>query len=262
MSSYPQITKSNMELTPMQVFWSPHASKKTCTTAVASPGVVVSTAHGYANGDRVVFTTAGALPTGLVAFKPYYVKNVTPNDFEVASTPGGTSINFTGATSGQSYVQKEIDLGGTLDNVVISAKYTKADIKADQFGETVLDRRVKGIELSVKTALTEIRDKDTWKVAFPNITRLSTGGDAVMWETKIGEKDTDLTGLLRLHPLAEDVSELGYDYLMYEAVASSESSITYGPSEQAKLEVTWTILPDDKVVPARFFVHGDLEATA
>lgn len=263
MSAYPQITKSNMELTPMQVFWSPHASRKDCTTPVASPGVVTATAHGYSDGDRVVFTTDGALPTGIIPFKPYVVANAAANTFEVEELGiPGASINFTVATSGQSVVQKEVDLGGTLDNVVISAKYTKADIKADQFGETILDRRVKGIELNVTTALTEIRNKDNWTVAFPNITRLSTGGEAVLWETKIGEKDTDLTGFLRLHPMSEDNDVLTYDFFMYEAVASSESSITYGPTEQAKLQVVWTILPDDTVVPARFFKHGDIGATA
>lgn len=262
MSAYPAITKSNMELTPMQVFWSPHASRKAATFTAASEDVNVS-AHGYVVGDRVVFTTTGALPAAIIPFKPYYVTVVTSAAiFEISATPGGTSITFATAGTGTHAVQKEVDLGGTLDNVVISAKYTKADIKADQFGETILDRRVKGIELNVTTALTEIRNKDRWAVAFPNITRLSTGGDAVLWETKIGEKDTDLTGFLRLHPMSENNEDQSYDFLMYEAVASSESSITYGPTEQAKLQVVWTILPDDSVVPARFFKHGDIGATA
>lgn len=261
MSSYPQITKSNMELTPMQVFWSPHTSKKTCTFTATTEDVNV-TAHGYAVGDRVVFTTTGALPVAIVAFKPYYVTVSSANVFEISATPGGASITFATAGTGTHSVQEEIDLGGTLDNIVISAKYTKADIKADQFGETVLDRRVKGIELNVTTALAEVRNMDNWVVAFPNITRLATGGDAVLWETQIGEKDTDLTGLLRLHPMSENLDEQSFDFLMYEAVASSESSITYGPTEQAKLQVVWTILPDDSVTPARFFIHGDIGATA
>jgi hypothetical protein len=245
----------------MQVFWSTKASRKVATISIASPGVVTSTAHGYVNGNRVVFFTDGALPTGIIAFKPYYVISATTNDFEIALTPGGTAINTTGTQSGIHHVAHELDLGATLGNCVVSAKYTKADMKADQFGETILDRRVKGIDVHVTTELAEIRNKNTWTLAFPNITRLLVGGDAVLWETKIGEKDTDLTGLLRLHPLSEDNTALSYDFIFFEAVASSESDITYGPSEQAKLKVVWTVLPDDSVVPARFFKHGDIEAS-
>jgi len=243
----------------MQVFFAKNSTFVNCTAAVASPGVVAATAHGYNNGDRVIFKveSGGALPTGLVAFKQYFVVNKTTNDFEVALTPGGASINFTGSTSGQVQVAKSVDIGATLSNVTITAKYTKADMKADQFGETILDKRVKGIEVNVKTALAEVRDFNDWNIAFPNITRLSSGGDAVLWETKIGEKDSDLTGVLTLHPMSENQSSQVYDYVFYNAVASSESTITYGPSEQAKLEVVWTVLPDFTATPARFFRFGD-----
>lgn len=64
-----------------------------------------------------------------------------------------------------------VDLGGTLDNVVISMGYKKSDIKADQFGSTVLDRRVSGIDIKVTTSLVEIQSKDIWKVVFPHATQ-------------------------------------------------------------------------------------------
>lgn len=262
MSAYPQITKSNLELTPMQVFWSAKADRENVTMTIGTPGTVTWTAHGLSDGDRVVFFTDGALLTGITAYKPYYVVNSTANDFEIAATPGGTPIDFSGTQSGVHQAAHELDLGATLDNVVIAAKYTKADMKADQFGDTILNRSVSGIEVSVTTALAEIRNKDNWKIAIPNITLMKTGGSAVEFQTKIGERDTTLTGLLRLHPLSEDNDSLSYDYVFYEAVASAESEITYSPTEQAKLSVVWTVLPDDSVVPARFFKHGDIEASA
>lgn len=263
MSSYPNITNTNLELTPMQCFWSPYASKIVATAPVASPGVVTATGSAYANGDRVVFVNSvgGTLPAPLIPYKPYWVVGASADTFEVATSPSGSALAITAVATGAFTVQKEIDLGATLKNVVITAKYTKADLKADQFGDTVLDRRVKGIDISVKTSLAEIRNKDIWKVAFPNITLLKTGGSAVRWDTKIGEKDTDLTGILRLHPMSENNEVLSFDYLMYQAVASSESTITYGPSEQAHLDVVWTMLPDESVSPARFFEYGDIGAT-
>lgn len=66
-----------------------------------------------------------------------------------------------------------VDLGGTLDNVVISMAYKKSDIMADQMGKTVLDRRVSGIDIKVTTSLVEIQNKDIWKVVFPHATQVA-----------------------------------------------------------------------------------------
>lgn len=84
---------------------------QTATLAVASPGVVGLVAHGFAVGTAVQFTTAGTLPTGVVANTVYYARNTdcaTPADqFHLYSTQayaiaGGATgrINFTGASSG------------------------------------------------------------------------------------------------------------------------------------------------------------------
>lgn len=69
----------------------------TASTPIASPGVVTQTAHGHAAGQGVIFT-GGTLPTGLVAGTVYYVlaTGLGTNTYQVAATPGGTAINFTG----------------------------------------------------------------------------------------------------------------------------------------------------------------------
>lgn len=76
------------------------------TTAVASPGVVGWTGHTLVGNQAVSFTTTGALPTGLTVGTTYYVVPgatlIAGVSFEVAATLGGTPINFTGVTSGQS----------------------------------------------------------------------------------------------------------------------------------------------------------------
>lgn len=73
----------------------------TVTTPIASPGKVNWTAHDRQNNDPVKFSVSGgSLPTGITAGTTYYVKNKTANDFEIASSPGGTSINFTGSSTG------------------------------------------------------------------------------------------------------------------------------------------------------------------
>lgn len=70
------------------------------TVTVATPGVISWTAHGLANGRAVMFTTTGALPTGLLPNTIYFVVNAATNSFQVAHTIGGTAINTTGTQSG------------------------------------------------------------------------------------------------------------------------------------------------------------------
>lgn len=150
-----------------------------------------------------------------------------------------------------------VDLGGTLANVVISSKYAKSNILADQSGSTVRDRRVSGIEITVTTELTEIQNKDIWKVVFPHATLISTGTAAIVFKENMGDSDLANANLLTLHPLSKADGDLTTDYNFYKAVASAESTITYGPNEQARLKIVWNILPDESVQPNQFFKYGD-----
>lgn len=74
----------------------------TITVTIASPGVVTWTGHGLIANDAVVFTTTGALPTGIVAGTTYYVRstNLTANTFEISTTIGGAAVNTSGTQSG------------------------------------------------------------------------------------------------------------------------------------------------------------------
>jgi hypothetical protein len=72
----------------------------TFTVTIASPAVVTLNSHGYQNNDPVVFTTTGALPTGLSIGTTYYVVNRAANTFQVSSTVGGAAINTSGSQSG------------------------------------------------------------------------------------------------------------------------------------------------------------------
>jgi hypothetical protein len=71
-------------------------------TPIASPGVVNWPSHGMSANNTVMFTTTGALPTGLTAGVAYYIMAVglTANSFQLSLTAGAVAINFTGATSG------------------------------------------------------------------------------------------------------------------------------------------------------------------
>lgn len=71
------------------------------TMTIAAPGVVTSTAHGLEVGDKVKFSTTGALPTGITAGTTYYVKTVPSADtFTLSATADGSAITTTGTQSG------------------------------------------------------------------------------------------------------------------------------------------------------------------
>lgn len=81
----------------------------TVTISIAAPGVVSWTAHGLPIGTPVVFSTTGALPTGLVngGSTPYYVSatGYGTNSFAVSTTQAGAlagtgNVTTTGSQSG------------------------------------------------------------------------------------------------------------------------------------------------------------------
>lgn len=72
----------------------------TVTMTIASPGVVTWNGHGLPNGSPVIFTTTGALPTGLTAGTTYYVTKRTDNTFSVSQTADGRPVVTSGTQSG------------------------------------------------------------------------------------------------------------------------------------------------------------------
>lgn len=87
-----------------KIEWSANAGLvDTATITIDTPGVVtVAAGHGLEAGAAVVFTTTGALPTGLTAGTTYYVlaSGLTATTFQVAATAGGTAIDTSSTQSG------------------------------------------------------------------------------------------------------------------------------------------------------------------
>ena len=76
----------------------------TVTMTIATPCVVTLNSHGLIEGDTIVLTTTGALPTGLTASATtatlYFVRNPTANTFNLATTRVGSLVNTSGSQSG------------------------------------------------------------------------------------------------------------------------------------------------------------------
>jgi hypothetical protein len=72
------------------------------TISIASPAVVTLAAHGQVVGNPVIFSTTGALPTGIVAGQVYWIitAGFGSGAFQISALPGGAAVNTTGSQSG------------------------------------------------------------------------------------------------------------------------------------------------------------------
>jgi hypothetical protein len=137
-----------------------------------------------------------------------------------------------------------IDLGGTLGNVLVEVKTSKGEIKADQYGNSVIDRRNNGMEIKVTLELAEVRDITKMSYVFPSATLATSGSDkSLTFYAKIGASDLDAAQLLNLHPIVLDDSDVTQDHNFYKAYPSEESSITYGPEKQSSAKLVFHVYP-------------------
>jgi len=77
-----------------------NTEKGTCTIAISTPAVITLTNHGLTTGQKVYFTTTGALPTGLTANTTYWVNVLNITTFNLATSYANLIAGIYIATSG------------------------------------------------------------------------------------------------------------------------------------------------------------------
>lgn len=97
----------------------------TVTISIANPGVVTWTGHTLQNGNQVILTTSGALPTGLAVGTTYYVINQATNTFQLSATPGGSATVTTGTQSG-THTATSPQYGGSIAEYIESKGYDRS----------------------------------------------------------------------------------------------------------------------------------------
>ena len=99
----------------------------TCTMTIASPAVVTEAGHGYAAGDKILFRTTGALPTGVTAGQVYFVSatDLATDTFKFSETDGGSVVNTSGSQSGTH------TLVSVLDTFTFECQYVRTGVVGD-----------------------------------------------------------------------------------------------------------------------------------
>ena len=87
----------------------------TFTVNIATPGVFTYNNHGFIHGQKVQFTTTGALPTGVSANTTYYIRRIDANTFYICTSLANVAATIYVNTSGsQSGIHSLICGSGTL----------------------------------------------------------------------------------------------------------------------------------------------------
>lgn len=150
-----------------------------------------------------------------------------------------------------------VDLGGTHDNVKIKFKYDKTFLTADQLGKTKLDAAISGIDCTVETSFLQTRDKTRFQSVFPTAILSGTTNKYIDFTDQTAVRQLQFAGALRLHPMVDASGSNNNEWYFYKALPLEDSEYTFGPTEQAKLKITWQILADLSTSPARYFRAGD-----
>jgi len=104
------------------------AGAQSVSHASGTPAIFTKTDHRLQQGSSIVFTTTGAMPSGLVAGKEYYVaeNGLTNNTFRITETFGGTVlINTTTSGSGTLSYQRLYEILMPGNRSMLSNDFTQ-----------------------------------------------------------------------------------------------------------------------------------------
>lgn len=159
----------------------------TVTMTIASPGVITWTNHGFRGGEPIVFTTTGALPTGLTPGTVYFVlaASIATDTFRVATSQGGTAINTSGSQSGT-------HTGTSTPTLPSNYNYARriGFIRTDSSGNIlpfVQDPRMPS-RFDLKTPLTDFSTANNTTTAVVNASLCPPNCEAMLhgWMTTLG----------------------------------------------------------------------------
>jgi len=138
-----------------------------------------------------------------------------------------------------------VDLGHTKDGVSFSYEPDIADVTVDQYGSSPINKVLIGENLQMKLSLAE-QTLANMKVALPGASH-ETGAEGSRLEIgrNCGYELDNEAHLLRLHPIANEASDLSEDVVIYKAVAVEAVETNYKVDEQRVLEVTFQALIDE-----------------
>lgn len=145
---------------------------------------------------------------------------------------GACSVSFGGT-----------DLGHTKGGVTVNYSPEYADITADQYGNTAIDKALVGEVLTVKVPLAESQVANLAKV-LPLGTLAGAGNARLTLGKNAGARLASLAAALVLHPLVNGASDRTEDVVLYKAVVHGEVELGFKVEDERVVEVEFIALID------------------
>lgn len=145
---------------------------------------------------------------------------------------GACSVNF-----------NSVDLGHTKGGVTVNYSPEYAEITADQYGNTPVDKSLIGEMITIKVPLAESQVANLAK-AMPLGTLAGSGNGRVTLGKNAGERLGAQAHQLVLHPLANDADDLSEDVVIHKAVVHGEVELGFNNEDERIVEVEFVALVD------------------
>ena len=153
----------------------------------------------------------------------------------------GTATNIKIGTCSITF--KGTDLGHTMGGATFSYTPEYADILADQYGNTPLDKALVGEVVTITARLAESTIAN-FAVAIPAGTVAGATSGRVTLGKDAGYRLSANAGALIVHPLVNASSNKDDDIVLYKAVVHEAVEVNYSNDEETVLEVTFIGLID------------------
>jgi len=150
-----------------------------------------------------------------------------------------------------------VNLGHTKGGVEFTYSPEYADITADQYGTTPVDKALTGETVTVKVPLTETQVANL-AVAVPMGTVVGASDGRVTVGKDAGARLSASAHALVLHPLVNSGTDYSDDIVLYKAAVHGEVVLPFMVDEQRVIEVEFVALIDTTKSTGAYLGHmGD-----
>ncbi len=151
---------------------------------------------------------------------------------------------------------KGIDVGHTIDGVMLEAERELQEVNVDQYGHTPIDLVLSGNNLRLKFKMAQT-EWDQWNIAIPETSSYdgASTNDRADFGADAGYSLRQDAGLLVLHPMRNAAGDLSDDVTIYQAVSAGNISVPFKIDQQRVLEVEMRALVDESYGTGRRLGH-------
>lgn len=150
---------------------------------------------------------------------------------------------------------KGVDIGHTLDGIVLTVDRSFADVLVDRYGSMPIDKVLTGVSAKLKFKLAQFNVRN-FDIAMPETSTYDGAvGDRADIGADAGYSLRADAGLLVIHPLKYAVGDLSHDINIYRAVNTNTMELSYKIDEQLAVEVEMEALVDESFGTGRRLGH-------